>query len=186
VRVVVRAFSPLHSQVKVAGAGSLVRPLLVIRIKCTEWFPRPNLIPQAQRSSTIHSPSIPVPLQPGVVYLDTQLSKMLEKQDELLEGQRRQAADIADLKDHLERLTGVVSETNSRVMGLKEQIVPPLHNAVHDTAEATIQSVAHFSGEKIVDKTIQDALPALSVAVAEVGPNPKLWTLNPKPLILTP
>ena len=106
--------------------------------------------------------------QPGVVYMDAQMSKLLEKQDELLAGQRRQGKEIADLRAALETLTNVVSETNKKVTRLKDEIVPPLHNAMHDNAEATLQSIAHYSGEKIVVKTIHDVLPKLSNTLAEI------------------
>ena len=51
---------------------------------------------------------------------------------------------------------------------LKDQIVPPLHNAMHENAEATLRSIAHYSGEKIVVKTIHDVLPKLSNTLAEI------------------
>ena len=56
----------------------------------------------------------------------------------------------------------------TRVTSLKDQIVPPLHNAMHENAEATLQSIAHYSGEKIVVKTIHDVLPKLSNTLAEI------------------
>ena len=96
------------------------------------------------------------------------MTKLLEKQDELLAGQRRQGQQIADLRESLESLMTAVSETNRRVTRLKDDILPPLHNAMHDNAEATLQSIAHYSGEKIVVKTIHDVLPKLSNTLAEI------------------
>ena len=83
--------------------------------------------------------------QPGVVYMDAQMTKLLEKQEEVLAGQRKQGKEIAELKSMLETLKHAVSETNNRVAKLKDEIVPPLHNALHDNAEATLQTIAHYS-----------------------------------------
>lgn len=96
------------------------------------------------------------------------MTKLLEKQEEVLAGQRRQGEEIAELKAMLETLTRAVSDTDSKVSNLKDQIVPPLHNAMHEHAETTLRSIAHYSGDKIVAKTIHDALPKLSDTLAQV------------------
>ena len=107
-------------------------------------------------------------LQPGVVYMDAQMTKMLAKQEELLAGQRQQGADIAELKQMLSDLAAACATTAATVATLRDDVVAPLHNVMQETAEATLATVAHFSGDKIVSKAIHDMVPALTSTVAEV------------------
>ena len=64
--------------------------------------------------------------------MDAQMTKLLAKQEELLDGQRAQGAEIASMREMLELLTHAVGKTNETVAALRDQIVPPLHNAMHD------------------------------------------------------
>lgn len=111
---------------------------------------------------------LPRPEQPGVVYMDAQMSKLLTKQEEIIAGQRRTGVEIAELRAMLATLTTAVAETRDAVASLKGQIVPPLHNALHDAAETTLASIAHYSGDKIVGKAVHDIVPTLSNTLASV------------------